>query len=149
MIQIRTTMFETNSSSCHVFVYDPKCSVKVPKTVTLVPDNEDSILNILFNDYYRWYRPERNFEDDYIGGFLNSLLAIGVRTVKCSDENVVKLFELLKEKGNYYCGNKKGLTLALFNDSTKLTTMEDFAVCQEAVDKKFGKGYKYLSIRLS
>lgn len=149
MIQIRTTMFETNSSSCHVFVYDPKSRAKVPKTVTLIPDSEESILQILFNDFYSWYRPEREFEDDYIGGFLNSLLAIGVRNIKCSDENVVKLFELYKAKGKYYCSNKKGLIQALFNESTKLTTMEDFEVCQEEVDKEFGKGYKYLSIRLS
>ncbi len=149
MIQIRNLMFETNSSSCHVFVYDPKGSAQVQKTVTLVPNSDDSMLNILFNDFYCWHRPEREFEDDYIGGFLNNLLAIGVRTVKCSDENVVKLFELYKEKGNYYCNNKDGLIQVLFNDTTKLTTMEDFEVCPEAVEKEFGKGYKYLSLRLS
>ena len=149
MIQIRNSIFETNSSSCHVFVYDPKGSAQVQKTVTLVPNSEDSMLNILFNDYYTWYRPEREFEDDYIGGFLNSLLAIGVKNVKCSDENVVKLFELYKERGNYRCYNKKGLIQVLFNDTTKLTTMEDGEISQTAVEDEFGKGYKYLALRLS
>ena len=115
MIHIRHNIFETNSSSCHVFVYDPKGSAQVQKTVTLVPDSDDSMLNILFNDYYCWYRPEREFEDDYLGRFLNNLLAIGVRTVKCSDENVVKLFELYKERGNYHCYNKNGLILSILN----------------------------------
>ena len=149
MIQIRNSIFETNSSSCHVFVYDPKGSAQVQKTVTLVPNSEDSMLNILFNDYYTWYRPEREFEDDYIGGFLNSLLAIGVKNVKCSDENVVKLFELYKERGNYYCRDKKALIQILFNDTTKLTTMEDGEISQTAVEDEFGKGYKYLALRLS
>ena len=149
MIQIRQTMFETNSSSCHVFVYDPKGSAQVQKTVTLVPNSDDSILNIMFNDYYHWYRPELEFDDDYIGDFLNSLLAIGVRTVKCSDKNVVKLFELYKERGNYRCYNKNGLIQILFNDTTKLTTMKDFEMCQEEIEQKFGKEYEYRSLRLS
>lgn len=149
MIHIRHNIFETNSSSCHVFVYDPKGSAQVQKTVTLVPDSDDSMLNILFNDYYCWYRPEREFEDDYLGRFLNNLLAIGVRTVKCSDENVVKLFELYKERGNYHCYDKKGLIQVLFNDTTKLTTMEDYEVSQQAVDSEFGEGYKFISLRLS
>ncbi len=149
MLEIRNAMFETNSSSCHVFVYDPKGNATVQKTVTLIPNSEDSMLQILFNDYYCWYRPEREFEDDYIGGFLNSLLAIGVQNVRCSDENVVKLFELYKERGNYRCYDKKGLIQVLFNETTKLTTMEDFEVCQEAVDNEFGEGKKFISLRLS
>lgn len=149
MLEIRKNMFETNSSSCHVFVYDPKGTANVQKTVSLIPNAEDTMLNILFNDYYCWYRPERDFEDDYMAGFLNNLLAIGVREVKCPDENIVKLFELLKERGNYRCYNKKGLIQVLFNETTQLTTMEDFDVCQEAVDNQFGEGKKFISLRLS
>ncbi|MEE3344039.1 MAG: hypothetical protein VZS44_08115 [Bacilli bacterium] len=148
MISIRQGMFETNSSSCHVFVYDTKASVTAPKTVTLVPNSDDSMLNILFNDYYRWYR--HRYDDDDMDRFLMDLLSIGVIEVKCSDQKVVDLFERLKDEGKTYSShNKEGLIQILFNDTTKLTTMEDFEVCQESVDEEFGKGYKYYSIRLS
>jgi len=148
MIEIRKNMFETNSSSCHVFVYDPKGSATVQKIVTLIPNNDDSILNILFNDYYCYFSLGR-FGEDYLKEFLNNLLAIGVTEVKCPDESVVALFEKVKAEGNYYCYDKNGLIQVLFNDNTELTTLEDFGVCQETIDNEFGEGLKYYSIRLS
>lgn len=154
MIQIRNSMFETNSSSCHVFVYDPKVEVNIPNTVVLVPKSEDTMIDILFNDHYAYYgyyhtNEPREFGIEYVTEFLNNLLALGVQNVKCSDQSIVDLFEKTKTEGNYYCYNKKALAHVLFDKTTQCTELEDYEVSQKAIDEKFGKGFKYYSIRLT
>lgn len=149
MISIRNGMFETNSSSCHVFVYNPEDSVSVPNTVTLVPNNEDSMLNILFNDTYCWYSHSPDLFEYSMEEFLSALIAIGVKEVKCSDKRVVALFENLINEGRSYNWYGNDLSIVLFSDNTKLTTISDHYDIHKIVEEEFGKEYKYITRRLS
>lgn len=153
MINIRIGMYETNSSSCHVFGFKPDSNISVPKTVTLIPDNEDTILNTLFNDIYCWYSPGKYGEEE-VANFISSLFELGVDTIKCSDKSVENIANEVKNgtaKTNPFgwrC-NKEMLRQILFGEDVKLTVMEDYEISQEAVEQEFGKGYKFYSIRLS
>jgi hypothetical protein len=149
MIQIRNCLFETNSSSCHVFIYNPDESVSVPRTVTLVPNNEDSMLNILFNDTYCWYADSLKLFTDSMETFLSSLIAIGIKKVRCSDERIVELFENLINEGRSYNTYGDGLSIVLFSDNTKLTTISDHYDIHEIVEEEYGKEYKFITRRLS
>lgn len=152
MIQIRNSMFETNSSSCHVFVYKRK-KVVVPESVELVPDSNDSILNVIFNDYFRWYRPERS--NDEMSTFIDYLYMMGIKTITCSDESISKLIESRKNCTNHSNGYLPGfrtykqLRDVLFNTDTILTTMEDFEVYPEKIEEMYGSDYKFAAFRLS
>ena len=153
MIIIRQGMFETNSSSNHVFVFKPG-NVAVTKTITFTPHSEDTMKNIYFNDYYEWYECDpKGFEDDMIE-FLIDVLAIGVEEVKCSDKRIEELVEKIKtderfarRRSSYV--NKEAMKHILFDEDVKLTTLEDYDVCNETIERKFGREYNYYSIRLS
>lgn len=152
MIQIRNGLFETNSSSCHVFVYKQK-KVVVPESVELVPDSDDSILNIIFNDYFNWYIPERS--NNEMITFIDYLYMMGIKTITCSDESISKLIESRKNCTNrgkgYLPGFRtyKQLRDVLFNKNTILTTMEDFEVYPDNIEERYGAGYKFAAFRLS
>ena len=154
MFQIRHTMFETNSSSCHVFGFRPDVSVAVPSVIELIPDSDESMLQVLFNDNYKWYSPGV-FGEDYMTNFIDMLYACGVKKINCSDKNIVSLAEERKEIGNRPSMLNLGwisindFKTICFSDDTKLTTMEDWMVSDEAIAKEFGDGYNYCSLRLS
>ena len=100
MITIRHELFETNSSSCHVYVYFPKKdTAEVPATVKLIPDDESTPLQRAFNDNYTW------IDDDPEGLeiFLARLLVIGVKNIRCSDKKVEKMVKKVKECSQEYC----------------------------------------------
>lgn len=160
MIQIRTGMYETNSSSCHVFSWGPDNQVNVPTFVELVPESSDSLLNILFNDYYCWYDPSDKY-DSTIGdivGFIDTLYELGVKTIKCSDQNIQKMIDDRKDSdrsdfmyNNVYISrfDKELLSNAVFGNKTNLDTFEDHDLDSE-LDNKYGKSLEgYFAIRLS
>ena len=54
MITVRHGIFETNSSSCHVYVYFPdRDTANVPTTVKLIPDDNSTPVQRYFTDYYK------------------------------------------------------------------------------------------------
>lgn len=154
MIIIRHGMFETNSSSNHVFVYKPDTNLPVSKTIIFHPDKEDTIRDIFFNDHYQWYKYDpKCFEYDMID-FLIDVLAIGVEEVKCSDKRIEKLVEKIKtdERFARRCSgyvNKEAMKHILFDENVQLTTLDDYDVCNETIERKFGHEYDYYSVRLS
>ena len=143
MISIRKGLFETNSSSCHVFVYRPENSITVPKTVELRIGQEETMLDIVFNDQYVW------FPSSCVDEFLLDLAAIGVENVKCSDSRIVELFEKYKDNKQAQKYSDKNLAHALFDPEVKLTTIEDCFLSDEEIEKRFGKGYDFYAYRLS
>ena len=154
MFTIRHSMFETNSSSNHVFVFKPNENVSVPSTVELIPDSKESMLQILFNDNYRWYSPNRWGEEEMVE-FIDMLYACGVRNIKCSDKNIR---ELAQERKGISYGSKylsrgriflNDFKCICFGEETKLTTLQDFDVSDKNVKNEFGDGYDYCSVRLS
>lgn len=150
MIQIRSSFFETNSSSCHVFVYNTKEDVSVPNVVELHPDSRDNMLDILFNDHYIWYRGRDIFDDD-MTEFIDSLYSIGVKTIKCNFDN--KLKKLIRDRkdnfSSHYAYNKEAFKRVLFGQDTKLEVIEDYMDFDKIVKKEYGKDYDYISRRLS
>lgn len=143
MISIRKGLFETNSSSCHVFVYRPENSITVPKTVELRIGQEETMLDIVFNDQYVW------FPSSCVDDFLLDLAAIGVENVKCSDSRIVELFEKYKDNKQAQKYSDKNLAHVLFDPEVKLTTIEDCFLSDEEIEKQFGKGYDFYAYRLS
>ena len=88
MITVRHGVFETNSSSCHVYVYFPdRDTANVPTTVKLIPDDNSTPVQRYFNDYYMWmdYYPEG------LEKFLARLFVIGVKNIRCSDKKVEEM----------------------------------------------------------
>lgn len=151
MIQIRKMIFETNSSSCHCYVYFPKTdTANVPSTVELIPDNKDTPLQRMFNDCYVWM----DFDEDYVARFLTRLYKMGVRTIKCSDKKVKALANRIKQ-GEYetpfslWSTDTDTLSLALFGSKTQMTTLEDGINMREFVKKQYGEDAELISIRLS
>lgn len=154
MIQIRKSMFETNSSSCHVFVYKPG-GASVPSTVELRPGSNETILDVVFNDFYKWFRPGRTSSENDLAIFIDYLFEMGVRTIKCSDRNVKELIQHSKNPNRRCAYGLPGflsvsdLRDVLFGDDTQLTTMEDYLISDEEIEKQFGKGVEYAALRPS
>lgn len=142
MIEIRDGFFETNSSSCHVFIYHTNQNVSFPKVVTLTPNSYDNPLNILFNDYYCWYDFSSDFVDD-MSRFLGKLKKAGIKTVKCSDKKIVDLFNSTEPFGDI-----SGLPYIISGDVT-VETMEDYLVDSDKIKEDHGDDASYFSIRLS
>lgn len=149
MITIRNGLFETNSSSCHCYVYFPKTDMaNIPSTVELIPDNKDTPLQRMFNDYYAWM----DFDEDCVERFIACLYKMGVRTIKCSDKKVKALANRIKEDGyeNYLrFTNTETLSLALFGSKSQMTTLEDSINMREFIKKQYSGDAELLSIRLS
>lgn len=151
MITVRHGVFETNSSSCHVYVYFPtKDSAKVPATVKLIPDDTSTPVQRFFNDYYMWmdYYPEGLEE------FLARLLVIGVKNIRCSDKKVEEMVKKVKQDPQGHCSwswscTKESFPLILFGSMTKMTTISDHIDMEEEVKEKYGEDAKMLAIRLS
>ena len=156
MIQIRKGQFETNSSSCHVFVYKDD-NVVVSKTITFIPNNNDTIRDTFFNDYYIYYQynPNSKYDIEDMKEFICKVLMTGVEDIRCSDKRIEQLTEEVKNDikngmdTSRYCRNREAFKHILFDENVKITTMEDFMVCPEEIEKEFGKGYSYLAHRLS
>lgn len=153
MITIRSGFYETNSSSCHVFIYRPGDTVSVPSSITLKVDNEDTILDTMFNDFYAWFRVDRGYssslDDDFIQ-FLAMLYLLGVKEVKCSDKIVEEIFSDIKNnKHHIYRKPSEALKIILFGTDTKCITLEDGSDFDKEIEKKFGKGYEYIARRLT
>lgn len=153
MIQIRSNMFETNSSSCHVFVYKPDTNVAVPAKVDLVVGSDDNIVNILFNDFYRWYHPNDGEGDMW--DFINCLYAIGVKKINCSDKSITNLAKQGKDwsyRPSVFSPCYTSLTVfknVCFGDTTQCTTMQDEICMEEKIKKEFGNDTCYMAMRLS
>lgn len=154
MIQIRSNMFETNSSSCHVFVYKPDTNAAaVPAKVDLVVGSDDNIVNIIFNDLYRWYRPNDGEGDMW--DFINCLYAIGVKKINCSDKSIANLAKQGKDgsyQPNVFSPGYMSLTEfknVCFGDTTQCTTMQDELSMDEKIKKEFGDDILYTAMRLS
>ena len=149
MITIRHGLFETNSSSCHVYVYFPKKdTAEVPATVKLIPDDESTPLQRAFNDNYTWI----DYDPEGLEIFLARLLVMGVKNIRCSDKKVEKMVKKVKECPQEYCSrdfDKEAYTLALFGSMTEMTTLPDHLDIEREVKKQYGKDAKSLVIRLS
>ena len=154
MISLRHGMFETNSSSNHVFVYRPDSIFPVSKTITFYPDKEDTIRDIFFNDHYQWYKYDPKCFEDEMVTFLVDVLAIGVEEIKCSDKRVEELVEKIKTDEAFarryaFHTGKTAMRHILFDEEVQLTTLDDYDVCDETIGRKYGPEYDYYSVRLS
>lgn len=151
MIEIRNSLFETNSSSCHVFCYKADEDVSVPAVVNLIPNSEDNLLNMWFNDYYRWHRPWKR--DDDLIEFIQDLYAIGVRTIRSPDAYLQDLAEKCKDEPRLRNTSRSLLhqfKQICFGAESKVFTMSDeCGIGQKDVDKAFGPGYDFTCMRLS
>lgn len=148
MITIRNGLFETNSSSCHCYVYFPKTdTANIPSTVELIPDNTDTPLQRMFNDFYMWF----GFDEDYVARFIARLYKMGVKTIKCSDKDVKALANRIKQGGyeRPLYTDTEALSLALFGSKTQMTTLEDSIDMREYVKKQYGEDAELITIRLS
>lgn len=147
MIQIRMGQYETNSSSCHVYVYDDSTNVTVPSVVKLTEGARDSALNIFFNDYLDWYNPSDKEDMTY---FLQELYRCGVRTIESSNKSIKKLASDIKESGDFGVGNTELLKIILFGDNIIIDTLRDDAGIEfsEYVAAKYGKNKKFVSVRV-
>ena len=151
MIQIRNSMFETNSSSCHIFMFPKSMGIKVPSTVVLYDtyeETKDNMPNIVFNDI--------NWDEEYTTPFIRMLYACGVKEIKYTgkDQYVTDAIEQYKDQDNsnislYYPRiNKDHFMKMVFGTDVHLTVMEDWMVSQDAIDKE-GDFEDWCSIRLS
>ena len=155
MITIRNGSFETNSSSCHVFAYRPGEPVTVPATVTLQADNEDTILNTMFTDFYWFYSDDEPSDD--LCKFLYRLHEMGVQKVNCADKKVEELFEAIKKgECEFFWGLGRRTPTEIFKsilfgpDTKVLTIPEGCSDCtEEELEERFGKGYEFYIYRLS
>ena len=149
MITIRHGLFETNSSSCHVYVYFPKKdTAEVPATVKLIPDDESTPLQRAFSDNYTWI----DYDPEGLEIFLARLLVMGVKNIRCSDKKVEEMVKKVKRCPQEYCArdfDKEAYTLALFGSMTEMTTLSDHLDIEREVKKQYGKDAKSLVIRLS
>ena len=154
MIQIRSSQWETNSSSCHVFVFDKNTDVNIPSVLELKIETTDTPLNIYFNDVYVWYDCDpKGFEED-MADFINLMFTLGVGTIKCKDDRIEKLAQAIKDgtyDGYYRKYNSDNKAKALFSPSTKVITLCDNAglIFSEEVKRRFGEDKDYFSLRLS
>ena len=149
MFNVRYELFETNSSSCHCYVYFPKTdTANIPSTVELIPDNKDTPLQRMFNDYYVWM----DFDEDSVARFIARLYKMGVKTIKCSDKKVKALANRIKQGGYetpLRIADTDIISLALFGSKTQMTTLEDGINMREYVKKQYGEDAELISIRLS
>lgn len=150
MIQVRYDMFETNSSSCHVFMFPKGMGVKVPSTVKLNDDYDtvDNMPNLFFNDI--------NWGEEYTTPFIRMLYRCGVKTIKYTgkDKFVTDAIEKYKDEDNsdaqleYPRLDIKYFKMVVFGTDVKLTTMEDWMVSDDEVAKQ-GDFEDYCAVRLS
>ena len=147
MIQIRFDMFETNSSSCHVFMFPKGMEIKIPPVVFLDDSggSKDNMPNLYFNDI--------NFGEDYTTPFIQMLYRCGVKEIKYTgtDKYVTEAIEKYKDEDNSNANlhiDKNNFTKAVFGVGTKVTTMEDYLVCDEEI-AKLGDFEDWHAIRLS
>lgn len=148
MIQIRHDMFETNSSSCHVFMFPKDMGIHIPTIVNLNDEwaTEDNMPNLFFNDC--------NWGEEYTTPFIQFLYKCGVKTINYSGryDYVKKAIEEYKDKTDFdLCGlhiNEHDLLKVCFGTDVKLTTMEDWMVSQEEIDK-IGNFEDWCDYRLS
>ena len=151
MIQIRNNMFETNSSSCHVFMFPKDMGIHIPSTVTLDDDYDtvDNMPNLFFND--------SNWGENYATEFIKFLYKSGVKTIKYSGKHkyVNEAIEKYKDKTDFELHLRRTVGMTehelkkiCFGTDVHLTTMEDYMVCQEEIDK-IGDFEDWNSYRLS
>lgn len=147
MIQIRMGQYETNSSSCHVYIYDNSTNVTVPSVVRLTEGARDSALNNFFNDYLDWYHPSDQEDMKY---FLRELYRCGVRTIECSNKSIKKLASDIKESGDFGVGDVELLKIILFGDNIIIDTLRDDTgiIFSKYVAEKYGKNKKFVSVRV-
>jgi len=150
MIQIRYDMFETNSSSCHVFMFPKDMEIIVPSTVVLNDEyaTVDNMPNLYFNDI--------NWGEEYTTPFIRMLYNCGVKEIKYTGKNqyVKDAIKKYKDEDNsnislYYPSiDINTFKKIVFGTDVKITTMEDWMVSQEEVDK-IGDFEDWSAIRLS
>ena len=151
MITIRHGVFETNSSSCHVYVYFPtKDTANVPATVKLIPDDESTPLQRAFNDNYTWI----DYDPEGLEIFLARLLVIGVKNIRCSDKKVEEMVKKVKLYPQGHCSwgwtcDKESFALILFGSMTEMTTISDHLDMEAEVKEKYGEDAEMLAVRLS
>lgn len=151
MITIRSRMFETNSSSCHVFVFDAKSDPVVPATVELVVENNDTPLNTLFNDFYIWYNHSPKLFEEDMADFIQKLYDVGVGHIKCKDNKIEEL-ALKVKTGEVYARHTKcpeKIARALFSIPVHVIELEDYEDFRSIIEERFGPGKDYISRRLS
>lgn len=146
MIQIRNGIFETNSSSCHVFMIPKNTDIKIPKTVILEDEcSADNMLNIYFNDI--------NWGKDDIEPFIQFLYKCGVQEIRYNGRysyvnDLIKKYKNSDPNEFYIRRNEESLKKVCFGTGIKLTTMEDYEVCEESVNN-LGDFEDWYPIRLS
>lgn len=150
MISIRYDMFETNSSSCHVFMFPKGMGVKIPSIVKLNDDYDtvDNMPNLFFNDI--------NWGEEYTTPFIRMLYRCGVKRIKYTgkDKFVTDAIEKYKDEDNsdaqleYPRLDIKQFKMVVFGTDVKLTTMEDWMVSDDEVAKQ-GDFEDYCTVRLS
>lgn len=78
MIIIRKGMFETNSSSCHTYIYD-RSELVIPSKIYINTNDDKEIINY----YYQIY------ENDFIAW----LQKIGVKDIYINGEQITEIYE--------------------------------------------------------
>lgn len=162
MLSIRKGQFETNSSSCHVFIYDKKDNVEVPFVVELKTEEADDPLNVYFYDKYIWFKmdvercPATLLDQTDMIGFLKDLYSIGVSTIICKDKYITSLIEMIKngEELNGWGfirepGDKELLKIILFSPNNIIDTVSDDYDMKKYVQKKYGKNKSFIAYRLT
>lgn len=151
MIQIRQSIFETNSSSCHVFMFPKNLDIRIPSTVVLNDDYHtyDNLPNLYFNDACY-------FEEDSAISFIKFLYKSGVKNIKYTGNRSIVHDAIKKYKNetdfninthDFYT-SLKNLQKICFGTNVKLVVMEDHDVCDENV-AKYGDFESYCAYRLS
>lgn len=147
MLEIRKGLFETNSSSCHVFCFSKDAQPAVPKSVTLRPNVEDTFLDIWFNDTYCYFNMDPRLFKENIEQQIDVLYSMGVETITCSDNRVQEIAD--QRKDNYIHYNPIRLACALFGNDTQLFEVEDFLIDEDYMSALYGKECNYFSYRLT
>lgn len=147
MIQIRRSFFETNSSSCDVFIYNTKSNIDIPSALELHIGQDNNPVDRYFDDLYEWIKecPED------VTGFLLNLFKLGVKEIECADKEIVNIFERIKRgnitENDFYSYVVNCPLQYLFCDDIHLECVEEDFV--NDVVKSYGKNYSCLSIRLT
>ena len=135
MIQIRTDMFETNSSSCHVFLFPRNMEICIPSVINLDDEyyTKDNMPNLIFNDC--------NWGEDDTTPLIQFFYKCGVKTINYIGRHkyVTEAIEKYKDQTDfdYICGlpfNEASLKKACFGTNVKIETIEDCDLSEERFD---------------
>ena len=131
MIQIRNSIFETNSSSSHAFLFPKDANIKIPSTVVLYDtydDTLDNMPNLYFNDC--------NWGEEYTTPFIKFLYKYGVKEIKYTGRHqyvteaidkykTVDPSDITIDRFEELMASEENLLRICFDSGVKLKTLSD------------------------